>query len=95
MAFNLDNVVNIGTSITFNYVQVYRTESNDEDSVETFTANFAMILVQLISEGKVTHEYVNTLKTYFKVEQIWDISDEQKAEMFGNFVEHKLIVKVG
>ena len=34
-------------------------------------------------------------KGYFQVEQIWDISDVQKGEMFESFVKNSLIVKVG
>lgn len=64
-------------------------------TLETFKTNFPMILAGLITEGKVTQQYVNTLKEYFKVDQIWNISDEQKGEMFKSFVEWGFIQAVG
>lgn len=60
-------------------------------TVETFIANFPMILANLITEGKVTQEYINQLKAYFGVEQIWAINDTQKTEMFGSFTAAGLI----
>lgn len=64
-------------------------------SVETFSANFPMILGSLISEGKLTPEYVNTLKEYFKVAEIWNVSEDQKKEMFESFAGFGFIQKVG
>ena len=63
-------------------------------TVETFTANFPMVLAGLITEGKLSQEYVNTLKTHFAVAEICDVNDAQKAEMFESFVQHNLIIKV-
>jgi len=62
---------------------------------ETFKTNFPVILGHLISEGKVTQEYINTLKQYFAVDEIWNINDEQKKEVFENFVQYGFITKVG
>jgi hypothetical protein len=64
-------------------------------TLETFKANFPMVIGGLITEGKVTPQYINELKTYFKVDQIWAISDEQKTEVFKSFVEYGLIQQVG
>ncbi len=64
-------------------------------TLETFLAGFPMIVATLISEGKVTQDYINQLKTYFKVDQIWNISEAQKGEVFNSFVEFKFIQKVG
>jgi len=64
-------------------------------TTETFIANFPMILGNLISEGKVTQDYINQLKTYFNVTEIWNISDDQKKEMFEYFASGGLIQKVG
>jgi len=63
-------------------------------SVETFVANFPMILGALLTEGKVTEQYCNELKAYFKVEQIWDITDAQKADVFKSFVGFGFIQQV-
>jgi len=43
----------------------------------------------------VTEEYVNQLKNYFQVEQIWAINDQQKAIVFDQFVQYGLVTKVG
>lgn len=64
-------------------------------TVETFSQNFPMILGQLLTNGTVTNEYLETLKNYFKVDQIWNINEEQKKEMFNSFVEYGFIQKVG
>lgn len=64
-------------------------------SVETFTANFPMVVAGLITEGKVTQEYINTLKGHFNVTEIWLITDAQKAEVFAGFVQAKIIQQVG
>lgn len=64
-------------------------------TLETFTKNFAMIMGSLITAGKVSQEYINTLISYFKVSQIWLITDEQKAEVFNGFVNAGIIQKVG
>ena len=68
---------------------------NSGHSVETFKANFPLILGGLITEGKVNQDYINTLKAYFKVDQIWMISEPQKEEMFNSFVQYGIINKVG
>ena len=64
-------------------------------TLETFTNNFAMIVGTLITDGKIDQAYLNSLKDYFKVEQIWDVTPEQKAEMFNSFAEFGFIQKVG
>ena len=63
-------------------------------SLETFTSQFPMIVGSLITEGKITQEYVNQLKEYFKVDQIWQVSSEQIVEVFASFVELGLVSKV-
>jgi len=64
-------------------------------TLETFKANFPMVIGGLITEGKVTPQYLNDLKAYFKVDQIWSLNDEQKADVFKSFVEYGLIQQVG
>ena len=68
--------------------------TNGGHTLETFTANFAMILGTLISEKKVTPEYVEQLNKYFNVTQIWEIDDNQKAEVFESFSNFGFITKV-
>ena len=68
---------------------------NSGHTVASFKANFPLVLGGLITEGKVTQEYVNVLKTHFGVAQIWDLNDAQKEEVFHSFVGYKLIQQVG
>ncbi len=63
-------------------------------TLDTFKTNFPMILASLITEKKITQEYVEQLKAYFNVTQIWDVSDAQKGEMFENFASCGFITKV-
>lgn len=60
---------------------------------QTFKEHLVATLGRLVTEGKLTQEYVNQLKTYFKVEQIWQVNDEQCNEMFENFAANGLITK--
>lgn len=69
--------------------------SGSGHTFETFKVNFPMIVGTLLTEGKVTSEYINELTTHFKVQQIYEISDEQKAVMFESFAEYGFIQKVG
>lgn len=64
-------------------------------TVETFSAQFPMIISSLINEGKITQDYLNQLKDYFKVEELYMISAEQKAQMFEGFVQHGFVTKIG
>jgi hypothetical protein len=68
---------------------------NSGHTLDTFKSNFPLILGNLISQNKVTQEYVNQLKEYFKVTEIWLINDTQKAEVYESFASHGLIQKVG
>lgn len=68
---------------------------NSGHTVDTFKANFALVIANLITEGKVTQDYVNELKKYFNVVEIWMINDEQKAQVFESFVQYGFVQKVG
>lgn len=63
-------------------------------SVQSFKDNMAMTIGTLITEGKLTQDYVNTLKAHFGVEEIWNVSEAQKEEMFTTFVSHGIISQV-
>ena len=63
-------------------------------TVETFKNNYAMIVAQLITDKKITQEYVNQLKDYFNVNEIWEINDEQKENLFTSFVSFGFIQSV-
>lgn len=64
-------------------------------TLESFKNQFAMIIANLITQGKLTQDYVNTLKAHFGVAEIWQASDDQKAACFNEFVNCGLVQKVG
>ncbi len=66
-------------------------------SLETFKANIFTTLTGLVATGALTPDYVQTLKGYFKVKEIWDVKDNpaQVEEMFNTFCRAGLITKVG
>jgi len=64
-------------------------------SFETFKQNFPMIISSLISEGKIDQKYINQLNEHFGVTEIWNITDEDKAQVFEGFVGFGFIQKVG
>jgi hypothetical protein len=63
-------------------------------SLATFKANLVQTLARLVSEGKLTQEYLQQLKNYFGVENIWQVNDEQLKQLFEEFALSQLILKV-
>ena len=63
-------------------------------SVESFVTGFPMVIASLITQGKVTQDYIQQLNDWFKVDQIVNISEEQKAQVFEQFVGMKIVTKV-
>lgn len=64
-------------------------------SAETFAANFPLVLSHLVTEGKLTQEYIALLKNYFNLEQIYQANDQQKVEIFETFCKAGIITKAG
>lgn len=64
-------------------------------TLETFCANFPMIIGTLVQKGTITSEYVGQLNSYFNVDQIWKLNDQQKALVFNDFVTWGYVTKVG
>ncbi len=64
-------------------------------SSATFRANMIPVMAHLVREAKLTPEYVQALKHYFKVDEIWLVSDQQAEEMFDGFVKAGLLTRVG
>lgn len=64
-------------------------------TLDSFKNQFALILANLVTQGKLTQDYLNTLKNHFGVPEIWMASDEQKAACFNEFVNCGLVQKVG
>lgn len=68
---------------------------NKGHTLDSFKTNFALIVGNLITEEKIDQNYINQLKQYFQVQEIWQANDTQKEEMFNSFVGYGLIQKVG
>jgi hypothetical protein len=63
-------------------------------TLDTFTNQFPMVVAQLISANKLQQSYINELKTYFKVEEIWSITNESKQVLFDDWTTRGIITKV-
>lgn len=61
----------------------------------SFKATLIPTLAGLVKDGKLTQEYIQSLKTYFKVNEIWQVNDEQLSVMFDEFANAGLVTKVG
>lgn len=68
---------------------------NSGHTLETFKSNFPVIVANLITEQKLTHDYVNQLKGHFGVAEVWQMTDEHKGILFTDWVKHGLIQQVG
>lgn len=62
----------------------------------TFQDNLMGLIAQLINEGKIDQNYIESLKKYFKVKEIWNVlgSAVQTREMYESFVKYGFITKV-
>jgi hypothetical protein len=63
-------------------------------SLDTFKTNFELTLAELVKQGKITQQYITELLTFFKVPQLWDLNDDQKAAIFEQFAQYGFIQKV-
>lgn len=68
---------------------------NGGHTFESFKSNFPLTISGLISEGKLSQEYVGSLIQHYGVKQIWELNETQQFEVFNLFVQHKVITKVG
>lgn len=71
------------------------TMGHNGHTLDTFTKGFALIIAQLITEGKINQDYVNQLKAHFGITEIWEANAEQIKAMFDFFAENNIIQKVG
>jgi hypothetical protein len=69
--------------------------NNNGHTLETFKANFPVIIGNLVTQGKINQDYVNQLKAHYGVAEIWMATDAHKEEMFNGFVQYGFIQKVG
>jgi len=64
-------------------------------SVETFRSKFLVTLAELVNQGKLTKPYVQQLCQFFQVDEIHKINDQQKDQLFDQFVQHGLLNRIG
>lgn len=62
---------------------------------EAFKDNAIAISAALISEGKITMEWIEQLKAHFQVKEFYDIfaNEQQSHELFNTFVQYELLPK--
>jgi hypothetical protein len=65
-------------------------------SLISFKNNLTLIIAQLITEKKIDQNYVQQMKNYFQVKEIWNIlqSERQCIEMYDEFAKHGFITQV-
>lgn len=71
--------------------------SKPAHSFETFKANFVPTMSGLVIAGKINQGYIEQLKAYFKVNEIFDLikSDQQLSELFETLCSSGLITRIG
>lgn len=65
-------------------------------TLETFSKQFPQVMAQLSMSGKITPDYINKLKQFFGVNEIWEVmkNSEQLAQMYNQFCQINLITRV-
>lgn len=63
----------------------------------SFKKNFAMIMANLITEGKINREYITQLNGHFGLKEIWDITkdDAKTSELLNGFATAGFITRIG
>lgn len=62
-------------------------------TLKTFKDTLVPTLAKLVTDGKLTQEYINSLCGHFGVDMLHKVNDAQLEEMFNNFVQYGTIVK--
>lgn len=64
---------------------------------DSFKGSVMSTMSSLVTEGKITQEYINQLKEYFGVQEIWQVfkNEAQLKELYDNFVAAGFIQAVG
>lgn len=62
-------------------------------TAETFRNNLIPVLAKMVKDGKLTQDYINTLKQHFGVDEIHKVTDAQADEMFSMFVHYGMLAK--
>lgn len=65
-------------------------------TLATFKNNLTVLMAQLINEGKIDTDYVDQLKKYFGVKEIWNVlgSEKQCLELYDTFSKCGFITAV-
>lgn len=81
--------------VSYENIQVPQ-DTRPVHSFETFKNNLMLVLAELIKAGKIDQKYIEELKAYFQVKEIWNIlADNLKCvELFNTFVKVGLITEV-
>lgn len=68
--------------------------NNNAFTLDTFRAAFAQNIAQLVSAGKVTPEYIETIKGHLGLAEIWQATPEQQESIFNTFTQYNVIERV-
>lgn len=73
---------------------VYRKQAHD---LASFQKTLIQSLAKLVQDKKITQDYVNELKAYFQVKEIWDVANDPNkiSQLFEQFCSVGLITRVG
>lgn len=65
-------------------------------SLNTFKANMSVVLAELINAGKITPDYIQKVKDYFEIKDIWNLlGDEAKLiKFFDSLCDSGLITRM-
>lgn len=65
-------------------------------TLQTFADNLMELIAQLINEGKIDQNYLESLKKYFGVKEIWNVlaSANKTREMYESFAKYGFITMV-
>ncbi len=77
-------------------VRVCTIGGEHEYTKDFFFSQLVPILSQLIVERKIQQEYIDSLKKFFGVDEIWKVlqNPEQQTIMYEEFIKHGLIKRV-
>ena len=66
-------------------------------TIDTFKANIIPTFVTLIQQGVIKQPYIEQLKEYFQVKEIWDVQNEpaKLQELFDTFVTAGIVTRIG
>lgn len=60
----------------------------------TFKQQMPQVLAELLKQGKINQEWLAAVKMECKVQEIWEMSDDQKNELFEILCNYNLITRM-